>query len=92
MEPFLLPPEVQLKAVSDLPEHIRSQVSGDGDFAITPPRARTATRMLSRDAAELVKEFRTAKTVVEAVISFCATTPRKALATDGRTAACCSGG
>ena len=65
LEPFLLPPDVQLTAVADLPEHIRSQVSGDGDFAITRPRARTATRMLSRDAAELVKEFRTAKTVVE---------------------------
>lgn len=73
LEPLLLPPDVQLTAVADLPEHIRSQVIGDGDFAITRPRARTATRMLSRDAAELVKEFRTAKTVVEAVISFCAT-------------------
>ena len=73
LEPFLLPPDVVLTAVADLPEHIRSQVSGDGEFAITRPRARTSTRMLSRDAAELLEEFRTAKTVVEAVISFCAT-------------------
>jgi eukaryotic-like serine/threonine-protein kinase len=72
LEPFLLPPDVLLTAVADLPDHIRSQVSGDGEFAITRPRARTPTRMLSRDAAELLKEFRTAKTVVEAVISYCA--------------------
>ena len=72
LEPFLLPPDVLLTAVADLPEHIRSQVSGDGEFAITRPRARSATRMLSRDAAELLEEFRTAKTVVEAVISYCA--------------------
>ncbi len=72
LEPFLLPPDVLLTAVADLPEHVRSQVSGDGDFAITRPRARTSTRMLSRDAAELLEEFRTAKTVVEAVISYCA--------------------
>jgi serine/threonine protein kinase len=72
LEPFLLPPDVLLTAVADLPEHIRSQVSGDGEFAITRPRARSSTRMLSRDAAELLEEFRTAKTVVEAVISYCA--------------------
>lgn len=73
LEPFLLPSDVLLTAVADLPEHIRSQVSGDGEYAITRPRARTSTRMLSRDAAELLEEFRTAKTVVEAVISYCAT-------------------
>jgi eukaryotic-like serine/threonine-protein kinase len=72
LEPFLLPPDVLLTAVTDLPDHIRSQVSGDGEFAITRPRARSSTRMLSRDAAELLEEFRTAKTVVEAVISYCA--------------------
>jgi len=73
LEPFVLPPDVVLTAVADLPEHIRAQVSGDGEFAITRPRARSSTRMLSRDAAELLEEFRTAKTVVQAVISYCAT-------------------
>ncbi|HUK34885.1 MAG TPA: lanthionine synthetase LanC family protein, partial [Vicinamibacterales bacterium] len=71
LQPFLLPSDVQLTALADLPEHLRSQVAEDGEFAITRPRARAATRMLSRDAADLVREFRTAKTVIEAVISYC---------------------
>jgi serine/threonine protein kinase len=71
LDPFLLPPDVVLTAVADLPAHVREQVSGDGEFAITRPRARSSTRVLSRDSADLIQEFRTAKTVVEAVIKYC---------------------
>jgi serine/threonine protein kinase len=71
LDPFLLPPDVVLTAVADLPPHVREQVSGDGEFAITRPRARSSTRVLSRDSADLIQEFRTAKTVVEAVIKYC---------------------
>ena len=77
LEPFLLPPDVLLTAVEDLPDHVRSQVRGEGEFAITRPRARTSTRMLSRDAAELIEQFRTAKTFVEAVIGYCAAKGRE---------------
>lgn len=67
--PLVLPADVLLVPVADLSQAARLQLScQDGDVAITRPRLRTPSRLVSAGAAELLREFATPSTVVEAVI------------------------
>ncbi len=67
--PLLLPADVLLVPVSELPEAARRQLSWQqGDVAITRPRLRTPSRLLDAAAAELLRQFAAPATVVEAVI------------------------
>lgn len=68
--PLVLPGDVILTPVSQLPDDFRRQMeAGDGDFAIARRRSRAPTRIIDSEAAALLQEFRTAKTIVQAVIS-----------------------
>jgi len=67
--PLLLPADVLLVPVSELPEAAQRQLSWQqGDVAITRPRLRTPSRLLDAAAAELLRQFAAPATVVEAVI------------------------
>src|SRR5918911_3749371 len=70
-DPLILPADVLVIPIEDLPAQVRAQVEAeDGDYAITRPRSRTPSRIVDSDAAALLKEFRTPKTIIEAVISY----------------------
>jgi len=67
--PLVLPADVLLVPVADLSQAARLQLNcQDGDVAITRPRLRTPSRLVNAGAAELLREFATPSTVVEAVI------------------------
>ncbi len=70
--PLVLPADVLLVPVADLSQAARLQLNcQDGDVAITRPRLRTPSRLVSAGAAELLREFATPSTVAEAVIRRC---------------------
>ena len=70
-DPFVLPSDVVLMPAVELPDSIREKVDfKEGDFAITRPHVRTPSKIVDAHAAELLKEFQTAKTIVEAIISY----------------------
>jgi serine/threonine protein kinase len=69
--PLVLPTDVVLVPVEELPAAVRSQVEYEaGDYAITRPRSRTPSKIIDPQAAALLKKFRSPNTIVEAVISF----------------------
>lgn len=68
---FVLPPDVVLMPVEELPPDMRKQVTcKDGDFALTRPRARAPSKIIDAQAAALLREFRPAKTIVNAIVSY----------------------
>ena len=57
-EPMVLPVDLLILPVQDLPEHVRQQVKAEeGDFALTRPNSRTPSRIIDAAAADLLKEF-----------------------------------
>jgi hypothetical protein len=70
-EPMMLPVDLLLMPIAELPEHVRQQVQADeGDYALTRPNSRTPSRVVDAAAADLLKEFRTPVMIVEAVIRY----------------------
>lgn len=68
---FILPADVLVMPVADLPESVREKVDyKEGDFAITRPHVRTPSKIVDEQGAALLKEFQTAKTIVEAILSY----------------------
>jgi serine/threonine-protein kinase len=68
---FVLPPDVVLTPVAELPGDVRRQFEAeDGDVAITRPRSREPSKVVDAHTAALLGEFREPKTVVDAVISY----------------------
>ncbi len=82
-DPLVLPSDILLMPVADLPESVREKVDyKEGDFAVTRPHVRTPSKIVDAQAAELLKEFKNAKTIVEAILSYSETKsadPRQAL-------------
>jgi serine/threonine-protein kinase len=56
--------------VSDLPQLVRDDIGDDGAFALTRRRARAPSSLVDEAVAELLGEFRSPSTVVEAVIRY----------------------
>ena len=70
-DPILLSPDVILVPVAELPDEVRRRLAPEaGDWAITHPRARTPSRLLDAQSAELLGEFRSPRTIVDAVIRY----------------------
>ncbi len=68
---LLLPPDVLLVPVAELPDEVRGKLTHDeGDYAISRPRSRTPSRIVDAQAAELLREFGSPRTIVDAVIRF----------------------
>jgi serine/threonine protein kinase len=64
-----------LLPVEQLSEELRRKVQADaGDYAVTRPNSRTLARIVDSNAAKLLEEFRQPRTVVQAVIRYCAST------------------
>ncbi len=71
-DPLVLPGDVVLAPVAELAPAVRRRFScEDGDFAITRPRLRAASRIVDAQAAALLAEFRRPSTVAEALIRHC---------------------
>ncbi|HYN21109.1 MAG TPA: lanthionine synthetase LanC family protein [Thermoanaerobaculia bacterium] len=70
-DPLVLPPDVLLLPVAELSEDVRRQLAWEeGDYAVTRPRSRTPSRIIDAGAAELLEQFRSPITIVDAVIRF----------------------
>ncbi len=70
-DPVLLSPDVILVPVAELPEEVRRRLDpGAGDWAITHPRARTPSRLIDAPSAALLDEFKSPRTIVDAVIRY----------------------
>ncbi len=70
-DPMVLPADLLLIPVKDLPENVRRQVQAEeGDYALTRPHSRTPSRIVDAESAELLKRFRKPATIVEAVIQY----------------------
>lgn len=68
---FKLPADTVFVPVSELAPQVREQfTSAPGDFVITRPNTRTASRVIDADAAELIRAFWTPRTLIEAVLSY----------------------
>jgi len=67
--PLVLPADLLLVPVAELSQAARLQLNcQEGDVAITRPRLRTPSRLVSAGAADLLREFASPSTVAEAVI------------------------
>jgi serine/threonine-protein kinase len=71
LDPLVLPPDLTLLPVADLPEPVRATLEFDeGDWALTRPRTRGGAKIVDPGSAELLREFRTPTTIADAVIRF----------------------
>lgn len=71
--PLVLPEDARTIPVVELPPPLREQLGGDdGDVAVTRSGMRTASRVVDRDGAALIAEFRVPSTIVDAVVRFSA--------------------
>jgi len=70
-DPMVLPADLLLIPVKDLPETVRRQIQAEeGDYALTRPHSRTPSRIVDAESAELLKRFRKPATIVDAVIQY----------------------
>jgi eukaryotic-like serine/threonine-protein kinase len=68
---LVLPEEVLVFPVADLPPPVRAAIGCDpDDFAITRERSRRTTRVVDRVAADLIEEFRRPSSAAEAIYRF----------------------
>ncbi|MBW8877460.1 MAG: protein kinase [Acidobacteria bacterium] len=68
---LVLPADVLLIPVAELPDELRGQLHCEtGDYAVTRPRSRTPSRVVDAQAAELLAEFKSPRTIVEAVLRY----------------------
>lgn len=69
--PIALKSDVLLIPVSELDPATRKSIDcGDDDVALSRPRTRTTSTVIDATAAALIEQFRTPKTIVEAVVLF----------------------
>jgi serine/threonine protein kinase len=69
-DPLVLSPDVVFVPVSDLPKAVRDQLGEPNGYAVTRPHGRASSTLLDVAAADLLKEFTSASTIVEAVIRY----------------------
>lgn len=70
-EPLVLPDDVVLSPVAMLPGELRNKIGGQaGDFTISRPMARETSKLIDANAAALLENFRTARTIVQAVLAY----------------------
>jgi serine/threonine-protein kinase len=68
---FVLPQDVLLIPVGELPEAVREKLTcKDDDLAVTRPNVRAPSKIISADAAALLRQFQTPQTIVAAVLEY----------------------
>lgn len=71
LDPLVLPADVVIAPVAELPPELRDQVEHrPDDYSVTRPLARTTSSIVDRKTAALLDSFRTPTTIVDAVIAF----------------------
>ncbi|MCB8980793.1 MAG: phosphotransferase [Ardenticatenaceae bacterium] len=69
---LFLPGDVQLIPVEQLPQETRGRFQYEPkDVALTRQQSRLPTKIISEESAALLEQFRTGKTVVEAILRYC---------------------
>jgi len=69
--PLMFNQGVYLLPVQELPNDVLGKLEfSDGDYALTRPQGRTGSKIIDRDAADLIGRFRQPRTIVEAVVLF----------------------
>ena len=69
--PLIFNQGVYLLPVEELPDDVLGKLEfSDGDYALTRPQGRTGSKIIDRDAADLIGRFRQPRTIVEAVVLF----------------------
>jgi serine/threonine protein kinase len=69
--PLLIPPEVVLAPVEQLPDRVRSKLTySPGDVAITRMASRVPSKIISAEMAAFLEEFKTSTTIVDAVVRY----------------------
>ncbi len=70
-DPLVLPEDVILLPVAELPEQVRARFTYDeGDYAITRPRSRVPSKIIDDQTANLISRFREPTTIVQAVFDY----------------------
>ncbi len=70
-DPLILPEDVALIPVIELSDDARASLEYEtGDVAVSRAHSRSAAKIVSQSGAELLTEFRSPKTIVEAVVRF----------------------
>lgn len=73
LDPLVLPADVVIAPVVELPDGLREQIEHDeGDYSVTRPRSRTLSSIVDAQTAGLLESFRAPATIVDAVIAFSA--------------------
>ncbi|HWY73708.1 MAG TPA: lanthionine synthetase LanC family protein [Burkholderiaceae bacterium] len=68
---LLLPDDVRIVPVLELPPEIRARIdASDDDYAITRSRSRLATSIVDRESAELLANFRQPVRIVDAIVAY----------------------
>jgi serine/threonine protein kinase len=76
--PFVLPEDIQIVSLAELPSQVRTQLAGDErDYAVTRPRSRVPSKIVDAQAVQLLREFQKPSTLVEAILRFSRTSHRK---------------
>jgi len=66
--PLVLPQDISIIPLKELPENLRSQLGGDeDDFTVSRPRSRQTSKLVSAASAALIELFRKPLTIVQAV-------------------------
>ena len=69
MSAVMLPADIQIVPLGELPPQVRSQIQGDdGDFALTRPRSRTPSKVVDAGGRDLIEQFREPTTIVDAIM------------------------
>jgi eukaryotic-like serine/threonine-protein kinase len=69
-ERLVLSSDVLVIRVRDLPQPVRDELGDEGAFALTMAQARVPSSLVDEGMAELLGEFRSPSTVVEAIIRY----------------------
>lgn len=70
-DPFVLPVGTVLVPVRELPESLRRDIQADEtDFAISRPNSRAHSKIIDAEAAALLREFETPRTIAQAVARY----------------------
>jgi eukaryotic-like serine/threonine-protein kinase len=71
-DPLVLPDDVLLVTVRELPETLRGELRCDeDDYAVTRPQSRSTSKIIDGNSARLIERFGKPHTIVQAVIDFC---------------------
>ncbi len=68
---FVLPSDVAILEVLSLPESVQQQfIWEEGDFYVTRPQARVASQIVNSQSADLLQQFKSPATLVQAVLNY----------------------